>query len=188
MELHKKIFYLVEWWCCSSYWKELKKNFSPFGLLISMGTYGLLPAFLSQTYIQNRTIILTLSSDILRSFPQSFVVFFFLVRVPLVSLMFLSVHPVIYSVRQLASDTEKSNKKGRGQTCDIFWAMYVYVTQQGSFPSKMEIAFIAAAVSSDGWRGWKEQLGRQLSTVSVGFMLYLSHWLLMSILAACVAS
>lgn len=102
--------------------------------------------------------------------------------------MFLSVHPIIYSVRQPASDTEKSNKKGRGQTCDIFWAMYVYVTQQGSFPSKMEIACITAAVSSDAWRGWKDWLGRQLSAVSLGPMLYLSHWLLMSVLADCVAS
>lgn len=84
------------------------------------------------------------------SFPQSFVVFFFLARIPLVSLMLLSVHPIIYSVRQPASYTRNPAKKGRGQTCDIFWAMYVYVTQQGSFPSKMEIACIAAAVSYGG--------------------------------------
>lgn len=58
-------------------------------------------------------------------------------------------------------------KKGRGQTCDIFWAMYVYVTQQGSFPSKMEIACIAAAVSSDGWKEW---LGRPLSAASAGLI------------------
>lgn len=68
----------------------------------------------------------------------------------MVSLMLLSVHPVIYSVRQPASYTRNPAKKGRGQTCDIFWAMYVYVTQQGSFPSKMEIACIAAAVSYGG--------------------------------------
>jgi len=46
------------------------------GLLISAGTREQLPA-LQNRYIQNKTIMVRLLSDILRWFPRSFVVFFF---------------------------------------------------------------------------------------------------------------
>ena len=154
MELHKKRCCPVERWCCPSYWKGWKKLFVSFdtntnSLLISSGTHEQLSAFQNQ-YIQNKTIIVRLPSDILRSYPQSSVAFFFWPE-------FLWSHwccslciPSFILFDSQRHILRNPAKKGRGQTCDIFWAMYVYVTQQGSFPSKMEIACIAAAVSYDG--------------------------------------
>lgn len=132
--------------------ERVEKDFVSFDTittgLISTGTHEQLSAFQTQC-IQTKTVTLQLPSDILRSFPRSFVVSFwpeFLgshwccsLRIP----SFILFDSQRHTLRNPA-------KKGRGQTCDIFWAMYVYVTQQGSFPSKMEIACITAAGSSDG--------------------------------------
>ena len=119
------------------------------GLLISAGTREQLPA-LQNRYIQNKTIMVRLLSDILRWFPRSFVVFFFWAEFLWSQWCCSRCVPSFILFDSQRRILRNPAKKGRGQTCDIFWAMYVYVTQQGSFPSKMEIACIAAAVSYGG--------------------------------------
>lgn len=108
--------------------ERVQKEFVSFdtnanGFLISAGTRELYSQIFKKSYIQDGTTIIKLWSDILRSFPPSFVVIF-LARIPLVSLMLLSVHPVIYSVWQPASETEKSSKER--QRSDL-WHLLSYV-------------------------------------------------------------
>lgn len=121
------------------------------GLLISTGAHEEFPAFQNQ-YTQNKTVIMRLPSKILRSFPQSPVVFVFWPE-------FLSSHwccslciPSFILFDSQHHTLGNPARRGRGQACDIFWAMSVYLTQQGSLPSKMEVACLAAAVSYGGSR------------------------------------
>lgn len=161
--------------------ERVEKDFVSFdtntnGLLISTGTREQLSAFQTQ-YIQNKTIIVGLPSDILRSFPQAFVVF-------CVWPEFLWAHwccslciPSFILFDSQRQTLRNPAKEGRGQTCDIFWAPRVCVTQQGSFPSEMEGAgLLLLGVRVGVWLG--RAVCRQLSALPAALIPYWSHWFL----------